>query len=515
MQGWGLRRPRSPVVLLLRPAAAAEARHDDARRRPDSRRARVRNPTARSAFAATSVGGARRAPPRRVAGVAIVRPLRLASAWAGVRDSLWFVPGIGAVLGATLALVAVRVPNPDGDLAWLEAWLFGGGVEGARGVLSTIAGSLITVTGVVFSVTVVALQLASSQFSPRVLGGFVADRVNQVVLGVFIGTFTYTLLVLRTIHSEGADRETFVPQVGVTLALVLLLASIGALIVFIDHAARSVQASVILERETRRTLARMEAVFPARRAAAAPAGADRPVAAAGAAAAVAAGSAGYLQSVDADALGELARAHGLTMRTELLVGGFALPGTKLASVWPAAAVDDDVRAAVRGAFALGPERTPEQDVELGILALADIAVRALSPGINDPTTAMHAIDRLAELLAALAPRVAPTAERGADDRRGAHVVGRQTTFDRAAGLAFDQIRHYGVSNPAVARRLLGVLGELAGGTEGATRRVIAVQAEAIARAARREVADPVDAAAIERLAGRVLRAAAEGRPEGA
>ena len=489
MQGWGLRRPRSPVVLLLRPAAAAaEARHDDARRRPDSRRARVRNPTARSAVAVTSVGGARRAPPRRVAVVAIVRPLRLASAWAGVRDSLWFVPGIGAVLGATLALVAVRVPNPDGDLAWLEAWLFGGGVEGARGVLSTIAGSLITVTGVVFSVTVVALQLASSQFSPRVLGGFVADRVNQVVLGVFIGTFTYTLLVLRTIHSEGADRETFVPQVGVTLALVLLLASIGALIVFIDHAARSVQASVILERETRRTLARMEAVFPA--------------------AAVAAGSAGYLQSVDADALGELARAHGLTMRTELLVGGFALPGTKLASVWPAAAVDDDVRAAVRGAFALGPERTPEQDVELGILALADIAVRALSPGINDPTTAMHAIDRLAELLAALAPRVAPTAERGADDRRGGHVVVRQTTFDRAAGLAFDQIRHYGVSNPAVARRLLGVLGELAGDTEGATRRVIAVQAEAIARAARRELIDAVEAADVERLAERVLRAAA-------
>jgi uncharacterized membrane protein len=450
--------------------------------------------------------------------VAIVRPLRLASAWAGARDSLWFVPGLGAVLGASLALVAVRVPNPGGDLAWLEAWLFGGGVEGARGVLSTIAGSLITVTGVVFSVTVVALQLASSQFSPRVLGGFVADRVNQVVLGVFIGTFTYTLLVLRTIHSEGADRETFVPQVGVTLALVLLLASIGALIVFIDHAARSVQASVILERETRRTLARMEAVFPEPRALAPPVGVDPPAAAPGVPAAVAAGSAGYLQSVDADALGELARASGLTVRTELLVGAFALPGTTLASVWPAGAVDDDVTATVRAAFALGPERTPEQDVELGILALADIAVRALSPGLNDPTTAMHAIDRLAQLLAALAPRVAPTAVRRADEGRGARVIVRQTTFDRAVGLAFDQIRHYGVSDPGVARRLLGVLGELAGATEADARQAIAAQAEAIARAARRALADPVDAADVERLAERLAErvrgAAADGRADG-
>ncbi|HYW51077.1 MAG TPA: DUF2254 family protein, partial [Gemmatimonadaceae bacterium] len=174
------------------------------------------------------------------------------------------MPSIAVVVGTVLAVVAVQIPTPESTSELSRIWLFGGGAAGARSMLSAIAGSLITVTGVVFSVTIVALQLASSQFTPRVLGSFVADRVNQAVLGVFIGTFTYTLLVLRTIRSAADDRALFVPHVAVTLALLLLLVSIAALIVYINHSARSIQASVILERETLRTLARIKALFPQR-----------------------------------------------------------------------------------------------------------------------------------------------------------------------------------------------------------------------------------------------------------
>ncbi|MBA2243389.1 MAG: DUF2254 domain-containing protein, partial [Gemmatimonadetes bacterium] len=170
---------------------------------------------------------------------------RLTMVWVKVRDSLWFLPALLTLLASGLAMLVVELEK-RGVLALGDSdhWLLGGGAEGARGVLSAIAGGLITVTGVVFSVTIVALQLASSQFTPRVLRNFTADRSNQLVLGVFIGTFTYTLLVLRTVRSPTPDQEAFIPRIAVALAVGLVLLSIAFLIFFINHAARSIQVSV-------------------------------------------------------------------------------------------------------------------------------------------------------------------------------------------------------------------------------------------------------------------------------
>jgi uncharacterized membrane protein len=437
------------------------------------------------------------------------RSSRRGLAWASVRDSLWFVPSVAVVLGGLLAMLAVQVPTPrtESRLAWL--WLFGGGAEGARGVLTAIAGSLITVTGTIFSVTIVALQLASSQFTPRLLRSFVSDRVNQAVLGVFIGTFTYTLLVLRTIHSSASGAETFVPQVGVTVAVALLLVSIGALIVFINHAAHSIQASVILHRETERTLAQIRQLFPDDVGRPAPDGdadAERAGASAAPPAVVTAAEAGYLQAVQAEALWRLGagrRAGPLMVRMELHVGAFTIPGKPLASVWPAEALDDRVARGIRDAFVLGPERTPEQDVEYGLVELSDIAVKALSPGINDPTTAMQAIDRLTEVLAALGARRRGAATRASPDG-GVRLLVRDTPFERAAGLAFDQIRHFGAENPAIAKKLLETLADLAGVLPAAVRPVLAEQAESTVRAARRSVSDPAELEAVERLAAHAV-----------
>jgi uncharacterized membrane protein len=303
---------------------------------------------------------------------------RLHLLWTPVRDSLWFVPSVGALAGVLLAIVAVEIPTPDSPSRLARVWLFGGGAAGARGMLSAIAGSLITVTGVVFSVTIVALQLASSQFTPRVLGSFVADRVNQIVLGVFIGTFTYSLLVLRTIRSEAEDRTPFVPHVAVTFALLLLLVSIAALIIFINHSARSIQASVILQRETTRALAKVKALFPERldRPTAVPAETVRaPTALDDAPSFLMSAASGYVQAIHLGALWALRDGHddadddarhtvprrgAITIRIDVPIGAFVFPGTRLASIWPAHAADAAAARAIQAAFVLGPERTNER-----------------------------------------------------------------------------------------------------------------------------------------------------------
>jgi uncharacterized membrane protein len=284
--------------------------------------------------------------------------------------------------------------------------------------------------------------------------------------------------------------------------------SIGALIVFIDHAAQSIRASVILQRETRRTLDQMERLFAG---AADDAGAGavpeaRPLPETLPLVVRAEGS-GYLQAVHERALWRLGASHGrpVVVRMEMHVGSFAIPGKPLASVDPAGLDEHEVAAAVREAFVFGPERTPEQDVEFGIIELADIAVKALSPGINDPTTAMSCIDRLAELLAALASHGVHSPLRTSPDAT-VHLHVLHLTFERAAGLAFDQIRHYGGDSPAIVKKLLDAILDLGGVVPPAARPPLARQVESLRRVARRRIDDPAELAEVERLAREALDA---------
>ena len=189
---------------------------------------------------------------------------RLGSWWLALKGSLWFVPAVCTTLAVAFALGLVRLDQElllgrGADSRW---WLLGGGAEGTRGVLAAIAGTMITVTGVVFSITIVALQLASSQFTPRVLRTFTGDRGNQLVLGVFIATFTYALLVLRTVREASEGRPPFVPAASVTLAIALAGVSIGFLIYYINHAASSIRASVVIDRVARDTLGLIDELYP-------------------------------------------------------------------------------------------------------------------------------------------------------------------------------------------------------------------------------------------------------------
>jgi uncharacterized membrane protein len=443
---------------------------------------------------------------------------RLKALWLDTVDSLWFVPAVLTAVGAGAALLLVRFNDTllgefDPASLW---WAFGGSAEGASGVLGAIASGIITVTGVVFSVTIVALQLASSQFTPRVLRQFMADRANQIVLGVFIGTFTYTLLVQRTLRSA-ASGEEFVPNLAVTGAVALALVSIGFLIFFINHAARSIQASVIIDSVTRDTLRVMRNVFPDR----SDAGDHDPLLSADEYTAgredpplsVTCHNSGYIQSVDTAALRDLARRRQLLVRLDVEIGRYVLAGDEVMSVWPHDDVDEEAERQMRDALVLGMERTAHQDVKLGVIELMDIAVKAMSPSVNDPTTALNAMDRLGEILLELAwRRRGDVVELSTDGRP--LLLTRRASLEDCVGLAFDQIRHFAAGNPTVAIAMLRLLGRLAASSPPGDRATFIQHLHEVKATAESRITDEVDRTRLEQASGESLQRAMGDAPPG-
>lgn len=406
-----------------------------------------------------------------------------------LRQSFWFIPALGIVLAVAASAVMLALSS---ELIEAQAHLpliFGGGPEGARGMLQAIAGSVTTVAGVVFSITIVALQLTSTQFSPRVLRNFMRDRPTQVTLAVFMATIVYALLVLRTIRSPGPNGEaTFVPGLAVTGALLLAFVSLGMLIFFIHHIGVRIQASSIIEAVTVETLTTLDGVShrfdQLRREEGARQGAEGRVAGAnggvaGAKAApggpdegrdegaggrpVTARDSGYLQYLEIGGLLHVAAERDLLISCAVPPGGWVQQDAPLFHCNGAGAggevTDDQLADWLVDKAALGSQRSMQQDVGFGIQQLVDVAVKALSPGINDPTTATQCIDRLTQLLVAVGTRQDPP-EVIRDDDGAARLVVRFPGFDALLGQAVEQIRHYGAGAPVVVRHVAISLGIL-------------------------------------------------------
>lgn len=446
---------------------------------------------------------------------------RLTAFWNRVRDSLWFLPGVltlGAVILAVITIeIDVRDVLPEAPAG---VWLFSGTASGARGVLTAIASGFITVTGVVFSITIVALQLASTQFTPRILRNFTADRANQMVLGIFIATFTYSLLVLRVVRGKddgvtpedieqaaesGQALDAFVPHLSVTVAVVLAVVGIGFLIFFIDHAARSVQASVIIDRVTKDALKTLDRRLPERVGESSEMLAEEATPEAQGEIITSVRS-GYVQGVDEDELMKLLHANGMTIRMEPRVGDYLLPGGALATVWPAGtATSGSIEKPLRSAFVIGHERTNHLDIELGVIELADMAVKALSPGVNDPTTAVLCLDRLAEVLLAAGQREPPSRVRRAQEGSGTLILPR-VGFESLVETGLDEIRHYGVVNPRFAVTFLKRMGDLGQLLPHDRRRPVARQVAALLRSARETITEPADLREVEATGEQALEA---------
>jgi uncharacterized membrane protein len=334
---------------------------------------------------------------------AVTNPTRpLKARWNDIKQSLGFLPGALVAIFAILGIVLVEVDRPlnlDG-----VRFVFAGDGSAARTVLSVIAGSLITVAGLTFSITMVALQLASSQFSPRVLRTFFADRITQLTIGIYVGTFVYSLLVLRSVGSFGDDG--FVPRLSVTLATLFGIGAVVLLIVFLQHVALMIQVSHTMGTVAHDTLARLDALYPGRYGK--PARdedqlerwrVDTP-------GRVPAAKPGYVQRIELEALVD--GVADVAERVAILVcpGDFARLDEPIAEVWPPAAAERCTDA-IRDAVPVRRERDLDQDVDFGLRQLADTALRALSPGINDPATAVTCIGYIRAVLVRLTSRELP------------------------------------------------------------------------------------------------------------
>jgi uncharacterized membrane protein len=386
-----------------------------------------------------------------------------------IRHSLWFIPTLCVVLAGMAALAMVAVSAAVGPIGADLPIVFSAGADGARAMLQAIAGSVITVAGVVFSITIVALQLTSSQFSPRVLRSFLSDRSNQVVLGTFMGTFTYALLVLRSIRGETSEAAEFVPGPAVTGALLLTFLSLAMLIYFIHHISVRIQVTSIVESvadEALGTVERMAAMarFDARRGwspAAADAQPRSPATSKGGLpaprpsdAVLLADASGYLQVVDVGAVVQAGRDSSATVRLGVAPGAWVQAH---APIGVHTAIGDDANRlaeSVRRAMTLGNERSAEQDVAFGLRQLVDVAIKALSPSVNDPTTATHCLDRLASILVA-AGRSDDPPRAFADETGTVRVEIPFPGFAELVPLAFDQVRQYGGQQPEVVAHLAG------------------------------------------------------------
>lgn len=417
--------------------------------------------------------------------------------WTLVRASFWFVPGVMVVGAALLSAVALAVDSTLVE-ADLPDWVFAGGADGARALLSTVAGSMVTVAGVGFSITIVALVLASTQFGPRLLSLFLRDMTSQATLGTFAGTFTFCVLVLRTIRGPDEGGTAFVPHFAITVAIGLTLLSVAALVWFFHHVSVSIQAPKLAAAVARDLDRAIDNLYPGDLGLGGPEPDPADVPDPATDAVVLAASSGYVEVVDDAALLTLAERHDLCVLLTVRPGLFVVRGNPILVARPRERVDDALAGQLRSTLIVGDVRTAEDDIEFSVRQLVEIALRALSPAINDPFTAMTAIDWLGAGLARLATQEFPTHYRY-DGAGRLRVVASVSTFGGITHTIFSRIRHYGGTSPVVLNRLLEAVAAFGPhiGCE-ADRELVHDETEAVLRMGRSLITSKADLIELER-----------------
>ena len=376
------------------------------------------------------------------------------------------------IAGATLSSLEEAIPQIS---AWIPNTLFPSrqnpGV--AQVILSSIATSIMTVVSIVFAILLMTLTLASTQFSPRILISFVRDRTTQWTLGVFLGTFSYCMAALPAAR---ALPHPFVPVATVTGAMVLALVSVGWLIYFINHISQSISVNHIIDRIARETERVIDELMPY------PRGSfplpDRSEESSAETGAILNRQSGYIRYVDIKRLIALSQAYRICVYSERRVGQFVPAGVPLVRVSKPERVPTDGAFHLTAAFDVGPTRTMQQDVEFGIVQIVDIALRAMSPAVNDPSTAISCVDQLSRIMILWINRMPPPSHYYAPP----HVLRLFVpwmSFDGLLDTAFEQIRHYAAADVAVSLRLMRAVSDIASATQHAD-----LRAELLKRAQR-------------------------------
>jgi uncharacterized membrane protein len=416
--------------------------------------------------------------------------LKLRAILGNLRSSFWFVPLLIVIVDVVLAVALIEADSAGSD-HWLAQWprLFGVGAEGSRQMLATLAGSMMTVLGVTFSMTLVALTLASSQYTSRILRIFMRSKITQITLGVFAGTYTYCLIVLRTIRGVGA--AVFVPGLAVFFGFVLAIGSVGVLIFFIHHIANSIQASSIIASVGRETCSAIDRLFPGEKEQGSEEKEENEeqllrLLNEKTWCTVPAEESGYIQSVDNEALLLLAWEKKTILRMERGIGDFVVQKTALASLALEEAPDKETIAAINAAYNINIYRTIDQDPAFGIRQIEDIALKALSPGVNDTSTAVMCVDHLTAILAHLAGRQLPPSRICKDGEL--RVITIVPTFESLLADSFDQIRRNAVGNVAIMACILSALDNVASLTDSQHHReALCEQVQWIAELAERTI----------------------------
>lgn len=421
-----------------------------------------------------------------------------------LRSSLWFIPGLMIVFSIILAFFLIEIDSQI-KREWLVNYprIFGLGADGSRGMLTAIAGSMLTVAALAFSLTLSIIAQASGQYTPRILRNFMRDRVNQFILGYFVSVFAFCLIILRTIR--GGDEFTFVPSLGVVVGLVLAIGGIVVLIYFIHHIASSLQVTTIIKDIEEETAQVIERIFPEEM---------------GREALenekeraeefeervewfeIKSLLSGYIQFVDTDGLLEYAVENDLVVKMEYGIGQFVAEKTTLISV--SKNPDEETVRRINAFFNIYRYRTIEQDVGYGIRQIVDIALKALSPGVNDTTTAISCVDYLSIIVGKIADRKLPSLTRVKNGE--IRVLVKAPGFEDYLESAFDQIRINGRGNLAIFMRLLKALSIIAEQTDsvsriGAVRRQIVLTQEFAAETLQTEY----EKTKLERLVAKELR----------
>lgn len=376
------------------------------------------------------------------------RRLRLARIRTYLQTSLWVVPALTLSLAAVLSLVSTSIDRNVDTSGFLPLEIVSD-AESARGILSLISSWMLTFIGLAFTMTIVVLQLASGQFSPRVLGTLLRDRYSQYAMGTFMGTFAYSFLVLRDVGT-GTSSE-LVPAVSLAVAFGLVLVSLGVFVRYVNHVAQSIRAGSVIFTVADATRSVVDKLYPTKPHPPDPDEDWRPFRT------IPAPIGGTLKSYDVDALVALARDAEAVFEIMLPVGDFVPRGAPLVRV---VGRIDDVRAAdLLPQIIIGRERTMQQDPAFGFRQLVDIAARALSPGVNDPTTAVQVIDQLHDLLRDMLHR--EFSDGFHHDADGVvRLVVPPASWETYLVLATEEIRHYGADSMQVERRLRGMLSDL-------------------------------------------------------
>ncbi len=424
------------------------------------------------------------------------------------KTQLWPIPTIAVVVALLVGLgLPVAESRIDGNLPQgARGWLFGGDAAAARSLLDSISSSLITVTSLTFSLTVVTLQLASSQFSPRLLRTFTSDQFVQGTLALFLATFTFALTVLRSVRSAGSSGgNEFVPKFSVTLAFILAIGSVVGLVLFLAHLTAQIRVETMLKTVHDDASATMRSVLPER--------GSRPdylvdsQPPAHALPLLATGD-GFLTWMEGSRLVEIAQGEEARIYLNVHPGSFLVKGTPLGVAWSAVGgrLHEDamerLSQQVADCIHTGYERTAAQDVGYGLRQLVDVANKALSPGVNDPTTAVHALGHISAFLCDLTDRDLGAQLLEGDDGQVCVTLDRPDLADYVE-LGISQPRRYGATDPQVLSRIFQVLLDLSYRAQPAHHEVIAHQLTRARATAQAQDFDSVELAGLERVATQI------------